>query len=90
MALSWQASPAVVREQFRRRKEFLLRELVREEETLRSIEQEAGHKFHEAFWMISLVIEQFRTELRWLDRVLSELDRRAPARHPAHIGKDIQ
>ncbi|HKV93163.1 MAG TPA: PadR family transcriptional regulator [Candidatus Angelobacter sp.] len=88
MALSWQARQSVVREQLKRRKEFLQRKLAREEETLRAVEQEVGHKFHEAFWMISLVIEQFRTELRWLDQVTSELGRRAPARHPAHIGKD--
>lgn len=90
MALSWQARQSVVREQLKRRKEFLLRELAREDETLRAVEQEVGHKFHEAFWMISLVIEQFRTELRWLDQVTAELNQRAPARHPAHIGKDIQ
>ena len=90
MALSWQASSAVMREQLKRRKEFLLRELAREDETLRAVEQEVGHKFHEAFWMISLVIEQFRTELRWLDQVTAELNQRSPARRPAHIGKDVQ
>jgi len=90
MALSWQARQSVVREQLKRRKEFLLRELAREEETLRAVEQEVGHKFHEAFWMISLVIEQFRTELRWLDQVTAELNQRSPARRPAHIGKDVQ
>lgn len=90
MALSWQAPLAVAREQLKRRKEFLQSELEREEETLRAVEQEVGHKFHEAFWMISLVIEQFRAELRWLDQVTAELGRRAPARHPAHIGKDVQ
>lgn len=90
MALSWQMRPAVVREQLKRRKEFLQSELAREEDTLRAVEREVGHKFHEAFWMISLVIEQFRAELRWLDQVVTELDRRAPARHPAHIGKDVQ
>jgi DNA-binding PadR family transcriptional regulator len=89
MALSWQAQPPVVREQIQRRKEFLLGELAREEETLRAVEQEVGHRFHEAFWMISLVIEQFRTELRWLDQVSAELDRRAPAKHPARAGKDV-
>ena len=90
MALSWQAQRNVVRQQLKRRKEFLLGELAREEETLRAVEQEVGHRFHEAYWMISLMIEQFRTELRWLDQVASDLDRRAPARHPAHIGKDVE
>jgi hypothetical protein len=36
------------------------------------------------------VIEQFRTEMRWLDQVSAELDRRAPAKHPARLGKDVQ
>ncbi|HEY7405245.1 MAG TPA: PadR family transcriptional regulator [Candidatus Angelobacter sp.] len=90
MALSWQARQSVVREQLKRRKEFLLRELAREEETLRAVEQEVGHRFHEAYWMISLVIEQFRTELRWLEQVASELENRAPAKHPGHIAKDVQ
>lgn len=88
MALSWQARPQVVREQLRRRKDFLLRELAREEETLRAVAEEVGHRFHEAFWMITLVIEQFRTELRWLDRVASELTRRSHARYPAHVRQD--
>ncbi len=90
MALSWQARRPVVREQIQRRKKFLLDELAREEETLRAVEQEVGHRFHEAFWMINLVIEQFRTELRWLDQVANELDRRAPAQQPARVGKDVQ
>ncbi|HKD79781.1 MAG TPA: helix-turn-helix transcriptional regulator [Candidatus Angelobacter sp.] len=89
MALSWQARPQIIREQLRRRKEFLSRELAREEETLRAVEEEVGHQFHEAFWMITLVVEQFRTELRWLDRVAAEVDRRAPARHPAHVRRDV-
>lgn len=88
MALSWQARASVVRQQLQRRKEFLQSELAREEETQRAVENEVGHRFHEAYWMISLVIEQFRTELRWLDQVANDLDRRAPAKHPAHVGKD--
>ena len=88
MALSWQARASVVRQQLQRRKEFLQSELAREEETQRAVENEVGHRFHEAYWMISLVIEQYRTELRWLDQVANDLDRRAPAKHPAHVGKD--
>jgi DNA-binding PadR family transcriptional regulator len=90
MALSWQARPAVVRRQLIRRRQFLERELAREEQTLVAVQQEVGHKFHEAVWMISLVIEQFRTELRWLDKVQGELDRRAPAKQPAMVGTDIK
>lgn len=88
MALSWQASPGVVRKQIQRREEFLQSELAREEVTLRAVVEEVGHQFHEAIWMIKLVIEQFRAELNWLRGVAAELSRRAPAVKPARIGKD--
>jgi hypothetical protein len=35
------------------------------------------------------MIEQFRAELGWLRQVAAELDRRAPAAHPARLGKDM-
>lgn len=82
IALSWQARPGIFREQIRRRRKFLQAELEREEETLRSIKAEVGHQFHEAVWMVSLMIEQFRTELRWLDKMERELPKRAKAKHP--------
>jgi DNA-binding PadR family transcriptional regulator len=82
IALSWQARPGVFAQQLRRRQEFLEKELSREEETLRSIREEVGHRFHEAVWMVSLMLEQFRAELRWLRKLSRELPRRAPARHP--------
>jgi DNA-binding PadR family transcriptional regulator len=84
MALSWQARPGVFEEQLRRRQRFLEEELAREEAVLRSIREEVGHRFHEAVWMVSLVIEQFRTELRWLRKRSLEVHRRAPARHPQY------
>ena len=90
MALSWQAGPHVVRKQLQRRKEFLQSELAREEATLRAVEKEVGHRFHEAVWMIKLMIEQFRAELNWLRQVAAELDRRAPAVNPARVGKDVR
>lgn len=90
MALSWQASPGVVRKQLQRRKEFLQSELAREEATLHSVEKEVGHRFHEAVWMIKLMIEQFRAELSWLRQVAAELDRRAPAANPARVKKDVR
>lgn len=79
IALSWQARPGLFAEQIARRTKFLEKELVREQETLRAIHKEVGHRFHEAFWMVSLVIQQFRTELRWLRRLSRELQHRAPA-----------
>jgi DNA-binding PadR family transcriptional regulator len=90
MALSWQASPSVVRTQIRRREEFLNAQLDREEATLRAVEQEVGHRFHEAVWMIKLGIEQFRTELSWLRHVAAELDHRAAAKYPMRVTKDAR
>jgi DNA-binding PadR family transcriptional regulator len=84
VALSWQARPGVFEKQLRRRQKFLEKELAREEATLRAIREEVGHRFHEAVWMVSLVIEQFRTELRWARKLAREIRRRAPARHPGY------
>ena len=81
IALSWQARPGVFRQQIAHRREFLENELSREEATLRSIKKEVGHRFHEAVWMVSLVIEQVRGELRWLRKLERELPRRAGAKH---------
>lgn len=85
MALSWQASPATVLNQLRRREQFVETELAREQETLRAVEKEVGHGFHEAVWMLKLVIEQFRIELSWLLQVAAEIPRRAPAANSALI-----
>jgi hypothetical protein len=80
LALSWQAPPGIVRRQIRRRMDFLESELTREGETLRAVRGEVGHPYHEAVWMISLTITQFKIELRWLKKVDRELKHRAPAR----------
>jgi DNA-binding PadR family transcriptional regulator len=87
VALSWQARPGVVEQQIERRREFLKAELARERATLRSIRVEVGHRFHEAVWMVSLVIEQFQVELRWLSKLAREWAHRAPARHPDYAGE---
>jgi DNA-binding PadR family transcriptional regulator len=84
LALSWLARPGVFQQQLRRRRKFVEQELAREKETLRSILTEVGHPHHEAVWMVSLVIDQFRTELKWLRKLERELPHRAPARHPAY------
>jgi DNA-binding PadR family transcriptional regulator len=86
VALSWQARPGVFQEQIRRRREFLERELAREKEVLRSILVEVGHPYHEAVWMVSLMIDHFRTELRWLKRVARERKKRGRAKHPQYAG----
>ena len=85
MALSWQARAGVVKQQIERRRTFLERELEREEETLKSVLSEVGHHHHEAVWMLTLIIEQFKTELRWLDKVDRELPKRGRARKPEYI-----
>jgi len=88
IALSWQARPGVFERQIRRRRDFLEKELAREQMTLQAIRKEVGHRFHEAVWMVSLVIQQFRLELRWLDKLARELHQREKARHPAYFSKD--
>ena len=85
MALSWQARPEAVRLQLRRREEFLERELTREKKTLESILKEVGHRYHEAVWMVSLMIEQFETERKWLKRVQKEIERRGMAKNPEYV-----
>jgi DNA-binding PadR family transcriptional regulator len=84
IALSWQARPGVFRKQIHLRQQFLERELTREKEILRSILEEVGHPYHEAVWMVSLMIEQFKLELKWLTKLARELARRAPARNPEY------
>ena len=88
IALSWQARPGVFQQQLRRRQKFLEEELAREQATLRAIRQEVGHRFHEAVWVVSLTIQQFRGELRWLRKLSAEIHRRAPARHPDYFAKE--
>lgn len=89
MALSWQASPGIVRNQLQRREKFLQAELERELATLHDVEKEVGHSSHEAVWMIKLIIEQFRSELLWLREVMADLPHRAPAANPAHVSKNV-
>lgn len=84
IALSWQARPGVFQKQINRRRKFLEQELAREKDVLRSILEEVGHPYHEAVWMVSLVIEQFKVELRWLGKLKRELPRRALAQHPSY------
>jgi len=82
VALSWQARPGVFKRQATRRAEFLQSQIAREKETLDSILAEVGHPHHEAVWMVTLMIEQFQTELKWLRKVERELPRRGSAKHP--------
>jgi DNA-binding PadR family transcriptional regulator len=88
VALSWQARPGVFQKQIERRQNYLEQELVREKEVLRSILEEVGHPYHEAVWMVSLVIEQFKTELSWLERVAREMKKRGRAKHPDYASPE--
>ena len=81
MALSWLARPGVARRQLRRRQRYLEKQLARERVTLESVLAEVGHEFHEAVWMIKLIIAQFETELVWTKQVEAELPRRGKAKH---------
>ncbi len=82
MALSWQARPGVFLKQLKRRRKFLLNEIKREKKTLLSIYDEVGHKYHEAVWMVGLMLEQMRVEVRWTHQLERELARRARALSP--------
>ena len=82
LALSWQASPETVRTQIERRRAFLDRELERERATLRAIRAEVGHEFHEAVWMVKLIVSQMRVELAWLRKLAREVEHRAAAGNP--------
>ncbi len=72
IALSWQARPGVFLNQLKRRRKFLLKEIAREKKTLLSI----------SVWMVALMIEQMRVEVRWTRRLERELARRAQALYP--------
>ena len=85
LALSWQARPGVFRKQLKARRKFLLKELAREKQTLQSIYAEVGHKFHEAVWMVGLMIDQLRTEIKWTRQLERGLARRANALFPGSV-----
>ena len=82
LALTWQARSGVFHRQLRRREQFLKHELERERATLRSVLEEVGHPYHEAVWMLKLMVAQFSIELRWLGELRKQSRRRARARHP--------
>jgi DNA-binding PadR family transcriptional regulator len=85
LALSWQCRPGFFSKQLRRRREFLEHELVRKQEILAAVRKEVGHRYHEAVWMLSLSLDQLRTELRWIKKVEGESANRAAARNPAYV-----
>ena len=80
LALSWQARPRTFRKQLRDRHKLLAERLTEERATLKDVLKEVGHPYHEAVWMLQLIIEQMESEQRWIERILDDADRRAPAR----------
>jgi DNA-binding PadR family transcriptional regulator len=80
LALSWQAQPRAFQKQLKQRREFLERQLAEEQATLKDVLKEVGHPYHEAVWMLKLVIAQMELELKWLDRIDRETSKRAPAK----------
>ena len=85
MALSWQARRGVFAKQIARRREFLEKERVREKATLDGVLEEVGHAYHEAVWMISLMIAEFETELNWLGKVEKEMRKSGKAKNPEYV-----
>jgi DNA-binding PadR family transcriptional regulator len=81
LALSWQARPRAFRKQLNDRRKLLEARLAEERATLKDVLDEVGHPYHEAVWMLQLVIEQMESERRWIDKLLKESTLRAPARN---------
>ena len=79
LALSWQARPRTFRKQLSDRKKFLEVRLEEERAALSDVKSEVGHSYHEAVWMLELMIEQTTSELRWVERILRDAAKRAPA-----------
>ena len=80
LALSWQARPRAFRQQLKRRREHLEQKLVDERATLEDVLKEVGHPYHEAVWMLKLVVAHTELELKWLEQIERETPKRAPAR----------
>jgi DNA-binding PadR family transcriptional regulator len=81
LALSWQARPRAFQKQLNTRKQFLQTKLSEERATLDDVLAEVGHPYHEAVWMLSLIIKQREIELQWVDRILKDAHKRARAQN---------
>src|SRR5215475_8043275 len=58
LALSWQARTKTFRKQLDSRRKLLEARLTEEKATLADVMMEVGHPYHEAVWMLQLLIEQ--------------------------------
>jgi hypothetical protein len=48
-----------------------------------------GHKFHEAVWMVGLMISQLQMEIRWNRHLEQSLARRARAVYPSVFSENL-
>ena len=80
LALSWQARPRAFAQQVKRRRKFLEAQKAEEQVTLKEVLEEVGHPYHEAVWMLKLVLAKIDLELEWLDQIERETSKRAPAK----------
>ena len=80
LALSWQARPRAFVQQVKRRRKFLQAQRAEEKATLEDVLKEVGHPYHEAVWMLKLVLAKIELELKWLDQIDRETSKRAPAK----------
>ena len=80
LALSWQARPQAFAQQVKRRRKHLAEKLAEERATLADVLNEVGHPYHEAVWMLKLVVAKLELELKWLEQVERETPKRAPAK----------
>ena len=80
LALSWQARPRAFAQQVKRRRKFLEAQKAEEQVTLKEVLEEVGHPYHEAVWMLKLVLAKIDLELEWLDQIERETAKRAPAK----------
>jgi len=79
LALSWQAPGQTFRRQLQNRRKYLADRLANEKLTLEAVLAEVGHRHHEAVWMLELKIGQTKLEFEWLENIIRNADKRAPA-----------
>jgi DNA-binding PadR family transcriptional regulator len=82
LALSWQTRGQTFRNQLKSRHQFLSARLINERATLKAVRKEVGHDHHEAVWILELKIDQTRLEIRWIEGILANADKRAAADYP--------
>ncbi len=82
LALSWQTRGDTFRNQLKSRHQFLSTRLEDERATLKAVRKEVGHDHHEAVWILELKIDQTRLEIRWIQKILKNAEKRVAAYNP--------